>query len=92
MKLPFVSRERLEDVQRQLLESEAERKRLLDLLLNGTAKPEPIKPAEHTEHNTSEENSSLIPFTTPFDRLEKRVSQALKDGKVPQQFRAKAVR
>lgn len=86
---PFVSRDRLEDVQRLLAESEAERKRLLDLLLPGVPKePEPVKiPA-----SAPSKESNMVAFNTPFDRLEKRVSVALKNGAVSQQFRAKAVR
>lgn len=90
MKLPWVSRERLEDAQRQLAESETERKRLLELLL---VKPPVASISRGTQEMKSEkpaETRGPTSYTTPFDQIERRFSEAFKAGEIiPQKFKAR---
>ena len=69
MRLPFVSRARFEDLQRQLGASGEERRRLLDLLL-GDPNPRP-QPAAVEETQPQQQA-----FTTPIDRVLNRFDRA----------------
>lgn len=91
MNWPWVSRARLEAVERELERSEAERKRFLDRLLP----EEPQKPAEPAQSQLEAKNEStgptVIPFTTAFDRVHSRTAKALKDGKIDGRFKARVI-
>ena len=71
MRFPWVSREWLEDVKRQLAKSEAERERLLDLL-SERIKPTPVpaRPVLVEEDKSRDVAQGTVKgFTTPFDRI-----------------------
>lgn len=100
MKFPWVSRERLEDAQKQLGEANAERQRLLDLLLSG-AVPDRRQEIEQVNKpvltmeqelraGLHESQGSVTPFTTPFDRLNSNFAKAFPTGGVPAKFKARA--
>lgn len=94
MRFPLVSRERLDLAEKQLADSEAERRRLLDLLLRDTT-PVRRQAATVTEDDgiravTSPEEGSAVAFTTPIDRVLSRFDQAHKGGKIPAQFKARS--
>ena len=104
MKFPFVSRERFEA-------AEAERLRLLELLLGGaprgaqnriatlteeTLPPQPgtVRAVPRVESGTDSgaaemDSAAPEPFTTPFDRLDRRFAAAQGKGKIPAEFRAR---
>ena len=84
MKLPWVSRGRYEEVVKRLEQSEKERQQLIWFVFERDAK-EPAKPV------SVEEDAGPVKFTTPFDRVESRFSQALKSG-IPdlRKFRVRA--
>jgi len=92
LNFPWVSRRAFEVVERQLAASEAERSRLLGMLLAKqlpvASEQLPVKPTtDHRPPTTDPPN--VVPFTTPFDRIEQKVSAALKLKQVPEQFRAR---
>ena len=89
MKWPWVSRARLEAVERELERSEAERKRFLEMLLPQKPIERVVVPAVETKEEAS--GPSVIPFTTAFDRIQKNTARALKDGRVPAQYKARVV-
>jgi hypothetical protein len=104
MKFPWVSRERLDEVQRRLDAAEQERWRLLDLLLPGigiTGSCPPLErlpaeaPATAAGTGAEPESETKAPptveaFSTPFDRIEKRFERAFQKGtKIPAEFRAR---
>ena len=100
MQWPWVSRERFMDAERRCAAVDAERRRLLDLLLS------PPVPAEEMRAKTvvqrvaeveSEratvavvESAEPIAFSTPFDRVLNRFD-AVRQGKgrIPEQYRAR---
>lgn len=89
---PWVSRERLEYVEAQLAISEAERHRLLGMLL-GNEKPsrpheQPVTAVAQAAE-PSEVSGKIISFTTPFDSIEERARQAIKIRKMPPTFKAR---
>ena len=101
-KFPWVSRERLEEAERRLTASDAERQRLLDLLLAG-AVPDRTKQIQQaaaaayagglagTEKMEEIDNESCQPvsFTTPFDRVLDRFGTTFGKGPIPAKFRAR---
>ena len=86
MRWPFVSRERLEDAQRQIAELKQERKELLEMLL---AKPKPVEepkvvPVAIAESDEKKSGNNLLDFGTPFDRVENRFRrETMGIGKTP---------
>lgn len=101
-KFPWVSRERLEEAECRLTASDAERQRLLDLLLSG-AVPDRTKQIQQaaaaayvggiagTEHLEEIDNDSKqpVPFSTPFDRVLDRFGTTFGKGPIPAKFRAR---
>ena len=93
MQWPWVSRYRLEAAEQRLEQVNAERERLLALLL---ARPEPMQPppvaaveAIQEPVNVEQEQGEPAAFSTPFDRLGNRFEQARKSGTIPAQFKAR---
>jgi hypothetical protein len=94
MRWPWVSRERLEDAQREISELKQERRELLDRLL---AEPEKVATTSTIREiddglrpvTAHKEENNILPFSTPFDRMEGRLAGALKSGPVPEKFKAK---
>jgi hypothetical protein len=100
LKFPWVSRERLEEAEKRLTAADAERLRLLDLLLGGavpdrrpvvaqtrTVEPEiddGIRPITNNE-----DQGTQASFSTPFDRVLSRFDAAHKGGKIPVKFQAR---
>jgi hypothetical protein len=82
MNWPWVSRARLEDVERRLAESEAERRALTERLLDRMEAPQPVKTV------SVEEDSSPLPYTTPMDSVLRRFDKAGANARKPQ-FKAK---
>ena len=97
MKLPWVSRERLEDAERRLNEANIEKMRYLDMLLGGAvpdrraeAQAVEAQPVVQEEANEPPAQGQPEPFSNPFDRLEKRMGTALANGaRIPERFRAR---
>ena len=98
MKFPWVSRERLAEVQKRLEAADVERARLLDLLLSGAApdKRREIAAVEAADEpgNASESVSAAArpveAFSTPFDRVERLFAQTFPQGaKIPAKYMAK---
>jgi len=92
MRWPWVSRELVDELRKQLAASEAERKHLLELLLEKPKVVEPPKPVlVSAPEKTSEE--APINFTTPFDRVLTRFDHAnIGGGKLPnQKFKARVM-
>ena len=100
MAWPWVSRVRLEEAERRLEEANAERRRLLDLLLEGSAERartrEMALRAEVDAMGTEPDGgapppggSPVLNFSTPFDRLEKRFDQAHAGGRIDKRFKAR---
>lgn len=98
MKFPWVSRYRLEEADRRLMAADTERLRLLDLLLGEPDKH--VAQARAAERHVEPVDDGIrpIPTTTeappmtfgnPFDRIEKRLEQSLKTGRVPDKFKAR---
>lgn len=101
-KIPWVSRERLEEAERRLAASDTERQRLLDLLLSG-AVPDHAKQVQQaaadayaggiagTERLEEIDNdlNQPVPFSTPFDRVLDRFGTAFGKGPIPAKFRAR---
>ena len=98
-KLPWVSRERLAEVQKRLDAADQERVRLLDLLLGGAVPPDrwrEIAAVEAADESGNASPSANVParpveaFSTPFDRMERRFAQTFPQGaKIPAKFMAK---
>ena len=98
-KFPWVSRERLEEAERRLAASDAERQRLLDLLLSGAIHDctkqiqraplaedaDGIGPAEEVDN----ESNRPVPYSTPFDSVLNRFGTAFGKGPIPVKFRAR---
>ena len=98
MKLPWVSRERLAEAQKRLEAADAERVRLLDLLLGGAVpdRRRDIAAVEAADESGNASVSVSVParpveaFSTPFDRMERRFAQTFPQGaKIPAKFMAK---
>jgi hypothetical protein len=101
-KLPWVSRERLEETERRLASSDVERQRLLDLLLSGAVPDHTrqihqaaeaayaggIAGTERLEEIDNESNQP-VPFSTPFDRVLDRFGTTFGKGPIPAKFRAR---
>jgi hypothetical protein len=101
-KLPWVSRERLEEAERRLEASDVERQRLLDLLLSGVV-PDRTKQIQQaaaaayaggiagTERLEEIDNdlNQPVPFSTPFDRVLDRFGTTFGKGPIPAKFRAR---
>ena len=81
MQVPFVSRGLYNDVRRQLEQSEAERRRLLDLLLE---KPKPIvrEPSPVTVDQEESKNASPQ-ASNPLDRVLLKFDRAYPKGTRP---------
>ncbi len=85
----FVSRERFDDLRRQLVESEIERRRLLNLLLDKQSAASPDAQSASNEVPTFDQGNSAQ-FTTPIDRVLSRFDQNFKGGKqIPSQYKAR---
>lgn len=103
MKFPWVSREHMEDTQRLLQarveELDAERLRLLNLLLEGAvpARQTPVRATERSieeqpepsTDTTTAEQGTPVAYSTPFDRTKARFNAAHKGGRIPAEFRAR---
>lgn len=100
MAWPWVSRYRLEECERRLTAADAERVRLLDLLLEGgkdkrVVEPAPrrlevVRPAPIEEDRGEQpEQGAPISFSTPFDRLESRFGKTFQNGAIPAKFKAR---
>lgn len=99
MQFPWVSRQRLEDAERRLTKADEERLRLLDLLLEGGAERTrthtmaaqaeviPIDPREKLEREATPVD--VEQYTTPFDRIERNFTRALRSGPVSRKFVAR---
>ena len=83
MPWPWVSRARLEDVQRRFDAVDAERQQLLAELLS-VQTVEPVKP---TTINESQQSSVNGP--TPHDRVLNRFESTFRGKTIPQQFKAR---
>lgn len=99
MKFPFVSRERLEEKDKQLNEANAERIRLLDILIETATSNGPRMDYTHPPQlrevaveapEVGEANAAVQGFTTPFDRIGARFDQARASGGNFRQYRARA--
>lgn len=89
-KFPWVSRYRLEFVEAQLREANAERLRLQELLLVSRLVNQPPKPVIAPAPEPEEEPSTPKPSaSTPFDRIETSAKTALQQGKMPLVFKAR---
>jgi hypothetical protein len=98
-KLPWVSRERLEEAERRLVSSDAERQRVIDILLFGAVPDhtKQIQAVESTEDVKSigpaeeidNESCQPVSFTTPFDRVLTRFDGAFSRRPKPAQFKAR---
>jgi hypothetical protein len=97
MKLPWVSRERLEDAERRLNEANIEKLRYLDMLLSGAVPDRRVEVRAVEAQPALQEDAAELPaqgqpeaFGNPFDRIEKRMGQAMANGgRIPIQFRAR---
>ena len=99
IQFPWVSRERLAEAQKRLDAADAERVRLLDLLLGGAVPPDRRREIAAVEAADESGNASVsvsVParpveaFSTPFDRMERRFAQTFPQGaKIPAKFMAK---
>lgn len=94
---PWVSRYRLEEAERRWNVVDAERLRLLDLLL-GRAAPErrvaleaglPGVEPEDGIRPMGQGSEVSTSFTTPIDRVLARFDQAHRGGRIPVQFKAR---
>lgn len=88
MRWPWVSRYRLEFVEAQLREANAERLRLQELLLaprTAVPAPAPVPQSQPEEESTS---SNVMPFTNPFDRVEARAGRAIANKTMPRVYKA----
>jgi hypothetical protein len=94
-KFPWVSRYRLEFVEAQLREANAERKELQKLLIEARGLSAPgataLKAVENAaKEQVDEESSTPKPAaSTPFDRIETSAKTALQQGKMPLVFKAR---
>ena len=98
LQFPWVSRERLAEAQKRLDAADAERVRLLDLLLDGAApdRRREIAAVEMADEAGNASVSVSVParpveaFSTPFDRMERRFAQTFPQGaKIPAKFMAR---
>ncbi len=98
LQFPWVSRERLAEAQKRLDAADAERVRLLDLLLDGAApdRRREIAAVEMADEAGNASVSVSVParpveaFSTPFDRMERRFAQTFPQGaKIPAKYMAK---
>ena len=96
MQFPWVSRHRLTAAEKALEAANAERRELLDRLLDGggararrlreTVRRVEAQPAEETYIDPDQpispaaDQGAVVQFTTPFDRIEKRFDQARANG------------
>lgn len=83
MKWPWVSRARLEDTERRLAESDAERRKLLNRLLD---RDESMKMPGRV--SIEEDSYNPVPFTTPFDKKIRDFEMAGAKARQPQ-FKAR---
>ncbi len=101
LQFPWVSRERLAEAQKRLEAADAERVRLLDLLLLGERQARRREAVElPTEWPAKEDGNASVSasnparpveaFSTPFDRVERRFAQTFPQGaKIPAKYMAK---
>ena len=96
MQFPWVSRHRLTAAEKALEAANAERRELLERLLDGaperrqlreTVRRVEAQPAEETYIEPDQpispppaDQGAVVQFTTPFDRIEKRFDQARANG------------
>lgn len=97
MQWPWVSRYRLEEMERRFLAADAERLQLLERLLGaepvqmGQVRQIPklvVNPLD--EVVTATTGSEPEQYSTPFDRTLSRFADAQKNGSIPAKFRARA--
>jgi hypothetical protein len=96
MSWPWVSRYRLEFVEAQLREANAERLRLQELLLAPQMTTHALTqtlpfgvPAKPVTQADEEPSTPKPAASTPFDRIETSAKTALQQGKMPLVFKAR---
>lgn len=95
MKLPWVSRARLEDAEARFAVVDAERRELLDRLLGDprdhvrVSQARAVERVEEEPVEQSDVQGTPVSFSTPFDRVLTRFDDARRGGKVSPQFRAR---
>lgn len=88
MAFPFISRERFDELKKQLADTEAERKRLLEFLMQREPAQAPVQSVSVEEDSRTGFN---VPgFNTPFDNVIKSFDRARKNGPIPETFKARA--
>jgi hypothetical protein len=88
MRWPWVSRYRLEFVEAQLREANAERLRLQELLLAPRTAVPVLSLAPQSQPEEKSASSNVMPFTNPFDRVEARAGRAIASGSMPRVYKA----
>lgn len=88
MAFPFVSRERFDELKKQLADTEAERKRLLEFLMRREPAQAPVQSVSVEEDQRS--SHKMTGFTTPIDKVLNDFDRARKNGPIPETFKARA--
>lgn len=104
LKWPWVSRHRLEHLEKQLESVDKERRELLDRLLGSGPEARQLRETvrrvegyedaeirlEPDQPVSLPEQGDVVQFTTPFDRIEQRFDKARRSGKaIDPRFRAR---